>query len=423
MSDPRPKLVIIGNGMAATRLLDELLTIAGSADAIPYEVTVLGEEDAPGYNRILLSPWLADEINEDAVITHRFDWYKTNGLVLRTGDRVERVSLEQRCVHTVSGLQLAWDKLVFATGSRALRLPIPGVELEGVMCLRTLNEARRLKISAAGRGKAIVIGGGLLGLEAACGLLASGMKVSVVHNGEWLMNRQLDQEAGKFLANALHKRGLEIHVNANSEAFVAADSNKGSGCKTVAALQMADGRHLPCDVAVMALGITPEVTLAKEAGIVCRRGIAVDNYLRSSAADVYALGECSQIGNEMFGLVAPIWQQASVLAKRLCRINCEAWQSEVLPTRLKVSGIEVFSAGDLENVEACESLIWRDTNAGHYRRFWLRNGRLQAVVMVGSAEQGNECFDLIQQQIRIDDPVSLMLGQLPQLRTQLPEVA
>ncbi len=394
------RLVIIGNGMAATKLLDELV----ARDARRFAITVIGEEAAAGYNRIMLSPWLAGEKSRSELITHPRDWYEQHGITLLSGDPAAAIDSDQQCVITASGVRVQWDQLVIATGSRAAMLPIPGNRLGNVFCFRTLEDAQRMQQFARRGGNAVVIGGGLLGLEAAYGLNRLGMQVSVVHNGDWLMNRQLDQEAGIKLAECLRQRGIAVHVASNSEAFV--------GDANVEGLKLADGTLLPCSLAVIGIGITPEISLARAAGLQCERAIVADTMMRTSVSNISALGECCQINGQLFGMIAPIYQQARVLARRLCQEETEGYQSEVLPTRLKVSGVDVFSAGDLMALDDCRTLVWRDPKLGHYKRLWLRDGRLVAAVLFGDASNGGDYFDLIQQGRRIQDPAALLFGEV-----------
>jgi nitrite reductase (NADH) large subunit len=394
----RLRLLIIGNGMAATRLLDELV----KRDAHRYAITVIGEEAVAGYNRIMLSPWLAQEKSLPDVITHDAAWYLQHGIALHSGDPVCQLETNQRQAITASGACFQWDHLVLATGSRAARLPIVGNDLPGVYTFRTLDDAQRMQQLAQHGGHAVVIGGGLLGLEAAYGLSRQGMNVSVVHNGDWLMNRQLDQEAGLLLQACLNARGIEVHTGAHSDCFV--------GTEHVEALQLQNGQRIDCDLAVMGIGVVPEISLARRAGVCCERAIVTDQRLRTSIDGISALGECCQIDGELFGMVAPIYQQARVLACRLLGEESESYQREVLPTRLKVSGVDVFSAGDLTDLTQCRTLVWRDPVRGHYRRLWLRHSRLVATVLFGDVQDGHHYFELIQSQQRIIDPAALLLG-------------
>lgn len=401
------RLLIIGNGMAATRLLDELLVrgVPGS------DMAVVGEESAPGYNRINLSPWLAGEKSLAQLITHEAAWYAEQGIALYSGDSVAEVRLAAREAVLASGQVLGYQQLVFATGSRATRLSIPGHDLAGVHVFRNLVDAEMIAERALAGQRAVVIGGGLLGLEAAWGLCQRGLRVSVVHNGEWLMNRQLDAEAGVLLAAALSARGMQVHLNARSDAFLA-DSISGNALGGLRLSQAGhEGVHkvLPCDLAIMSLGITPEIRVAAAAGLLCARAIRVDGWLRSSAPDVFALGECCEIDGESFGLVAPIYQQANILADTLVGTRHVGYRRIASPTRLKVSGIDLFSAGELHDLSDCQSVAWRDAERGHYRRLWFRHRQLIAAVLYGDVDDGNAFFDVIEQGMPAADPVALML--------------
>ncbi|MFD0949076.1 NAD(P)/FAD-dependent oxidoreductase [Paraperlucidibaca wandonensis] len=395
------RLLIIGNGMAATRLLDELLARGMSGS----DIAVVGEEDAHGYNRIALSPWLAGEKSLEQLITHDAEWYAAHDIALYLADPVVSVAIAKREVCLASGRVLAWQQLVFATGSRATRLSIPGHDLAGVNVFRSLADAEAIAATAVAGQRAVVIGGGLLGLEAAWGLRQRGLEVSVVHNGEWLMNRQLDAEAGALLAQALNARGIALHFGARSEAFV------GDGELAGLRLRLSAGQEqiLPCELAIMSLGITPEMSLAISAGLRCARAICVDAWLRSSAENVFALGECCEIDGESFGLVAPIYQQAKILADTLIGVCNLGYRRIASPTRLKVTGIDLFSAGELHDLADCKSIAWRDTQRGHYRRLWFRHHQLIAAVLFGDVDDGGAFFDVIEQGLPVADPVALML--------------
>ncbi len=393
----RPRLLIIGNGMAATRLLEELLAL-DIADAI----TVVGEEPQPGYNRILLSPWLAGETELRDVVTHPVSWYQQQDITLLCGDPVIAVDTGRRIAITRSGISLAWDRLVFATGSRAARLRVPGGELANVLGFRSLQDAMDIRARAPDGGRAVVIGGGLLGLEAAHGLNRLGMAVSIVHRGPWLMHRQLDQGAGEFLAATLQARGIDSLTGVETACL--------QGDSRVTALVLADGRTLPCELAVVAIGIEPETALAREAGLRCDLGICTDRWLQTSVSGIYALGECCQVAGESFGMVGPIYQQAEVLARRLAGREHPGFQSAALSTRLKVSGIELFSSGDLDQLQGCRTLTWQDPFNRHYRRLWLREGKLVATVLFGDTSAGNDYHGLIIQQTAVADPQTLLFG-------------
>ncbi|GAB3316127.1 NAD(P)/FAD-dependent oxidoreductase [Haliea atlantica] len=394
----RQRLLVVGNGMAATRLLDELLR----RDAGRFQVTVVGAEAEPGYNRVLLSPLLAGEAAEAELITHDRDWYRERGIALHCGDSVTWLCTRERRARTASGRELAWDQLVLATGARAARPAVPGIALDNVIALRSLADARWLGQRAEAGGRAIVVGGGLLGLEAACALQARGMQVSVLQRGPWLMNRQLDAEAGSLLAERLARRGVDCQTGARLSELLGADAVSG--------VCLEDGRRLECDLVVLAAGIEPRTELARAAGLRCDRGVCVDPWLRTSATGVHALGECCQIGEELFGLVAPVYRQAEVLGRTLAGEAVPGYRSEPAPTRLKVSGLEVFSAGQPCCGEAIRSLAWRDPVAGHYRRLWLRAGRLVGAVLLGETRDGQQYFDRIQSAQAVEDSDRLLLG-------------
>jgi len=415
----KPKLLIVGFGMAAGRLLQEVQLLAPGL----FDITVIGEDPQAAYNRILLSPLLAGESEASILPLQTSSWYQSNGIDVQTGDPVTDLDVEQRVAHTASGKQYPWDLLVLATGSRAARLPLPGAELSGIVSLRTLDEANevmaRLNNETASDRRAVVVGGGVLGLEAACALQNRGVATTVVHNASWPMNRQLDCEAGEYLAATLAARNIRFISDAQCDHFVAT----ADGAR-VAALQMGDGETLACDLVIMAVGIIPEVSLARQTKLSVARAINVDGWLRSDVTGVFALGECCEIDGEQFGLVAPIYRQAQVLAEVLQRCATSGAKADVsdiapytrqaLPTRLKVSGVHVFSAGCLDDVveppaHAQRSLAWRDRDNLEYRRLWWQEGRLQAAVMFGEIGDSAIYEQLIEQQVPVQATVRALL--------------
>ncbi|MEX2332938.1 MAG: FAD-dependent oxidoreductase [Pseudohongiella sp.] len=393
------KLVIIGNGMAGSRLLQELVKL----DNEQLSITVIGAEPGPAYNRILLSSWLSGQVSEAEMALATRDWYQRHEIRVYDNDPVIHIDCEQKQITTYTKNVIDWDYLVLATGSRANRLNVPGREANGVMCLRSLQDARDLHKLIRPDASAVVIGGGLLGLEAACSLADQGMSVTVVHNAGWPMNRQLDEEAGNHLADSLRLRGIRFHGDANCSHFNTTDNGS-----QLASLELADGTVLPCSIAIMALGITPEVELAHTIELKTDRAIKVDAWLQTSKPDIFALGECCQIGEDVFGLVAPVYQQARILAMVLntcassyANANIRAlpcYHHQPTPTRLKVSGVDVFYAGDINTSAHNKSMIWRDAQQGHYRRLWWRDNTLQAVVMFGDVSDGNRYAQLIETQ-------------------------
>lgn len=402
-------LVIIGNGMAASSLLSELV----ETDSECFNITVIGAEPGPAYNRILLSAWLSGNMSADEITLKPRSWYRRHGISLHDNDPVISVDTVIQRITTLQGREFDYDFLVFATGSSATRLAIPGSGMPGVMCLRSLQDARSLQQRIKADAPAVVIGGGLLGLEAACSLADQGMAVNVLHNAAWPMNRQLDAEAGARLRENLLQRGIGFIGEANCCAF--------ESCQTgeLTATVLSDGRRIDSSIAVMALGITPEITLAAQSGLHIERAIVVDGWLRSSCNKVFALGECCQLDKELFGLVEPIYKQAKVLATVLrasargAGSNIERlprYHHKFAPTRLKVSGVEVFSAGNPAAPAFDRSMAWRDEHRGHYRRLWWQNKRLVAAVMFGDASDGAEIARLIEDGCQIELPQRVLYG-------------
>lgn len=404
-------LVIIGNGMAASRLLSELV----ESDSERFNITVIGAEPGPAYNRILLSAWLSGAMSDDEITLKPRSWYLRHGINLHDNDPVMTVDTVVQRITTAQGREFDYDLLVFATGSSATRLTIPGNTIPGVMCLRSLQDARSLQQQIKADAPAVVIGGGLLGLEAACSLADQGMAVNVLHNAAWPMNRQLDAEAGARLLENLQTRGIGFIGEANCCAF----ENDRNGKLTATVL--GDGRRINSCIAVMALGITPQITLAAQSGLHVERAIVVDGWLRSSCDKVFALGECCQLDKELFGLVEPIYKQAKVLATVLhasargAGSNIERlprYHHQTAPTRLKVSGVEVFSAGNLAAPAFDRSMAWRDEHRGHYRRLWWQNKRLVAAVMFGDTSNAAEVARLIEDGCQIESPRRVLYGLL-----------
>ena len=393
------RLVIAGNGMAAQRLLEQL----SQRGDYGYRIDVISDEPHGGYNRILLSPWLAGDTDSKQLITHPLDWYRQQHINLHRRQRITVLDRARQQLVSTDGSIFPYDTLVLATGSRPRQLLIPGHQLAGVITLRTLDDARQIQQRARTDTRAVVIGGGLLGLETAWGLHCRGMQVTVLHNGDWLMQRQLDSDAGHYLAGAFRQRGIEIITGVRSEAFLG-DSH---GVRSVA---LADGRQLPCSLAVISIGIEPNKALAAEAGLDCDRGVLVDRWLRSSDDNIRALGECCQIGDETFGLVEPIYRQAEILARQLTDESGPGYQSMAQPTRLKVSGMQVFSAGHPAAFDDARRLTWRDPKQGHYGSLYLRGERLQAAVLLGDCSAGAECFAHIKNGTAVTDPSQLLLG-------------
>ena len=380
----KQRLVVIGNGMAGCRAVEEM----HKRDPDRYEVVIFGAEPRVNYNRILLSPVLAGEKSFDEIVINDQAWYDDNAVVLHSGRKVTAIDLEGRTVTAEGGLVVAYDRLLLATGSDPVRLPLPGADLAGVVTFRDLDDVEAMiGACSAPEAKAVVIGGGLLGLEAAYGLARRGMAATVVHLMDVLMERQLDASAGHLLTQALGDRGVQTMLGAQSEEIVGASGR-------VAGLRLKDGRVLPCDLLVMAVGIRPSTALAKAAGLQVNRGVVVDDAMRTSDPNVYAVGECVEHRGQVYGLVAPIWEMCRAAAEALTDGD-GAYEGSMLSTRLKVSGVDVFSAGDFSGGEGCEDIVFRDAGRGVYKRLVLERGRLAGAVLFGDAADGGWYFDLI----------------------------
>jgi len=380
----RQKLVVVGNGMAGMRTVEELLKL----EPHKYDITVFGAEPRVNYNRILLSPVLAGEKQAEDIVLHPRAWYEEHGITLYAGDPVEAIDRRRRIVRARSGLTVAYDRLLLAIGSSPFIVPVPGAQLAGVVGFRDLDDVDTMLAAARRGGHAVVIGGGLLGLEAANGLLRQGMDVTVVHLSDSLMNQQLDPQAALLLKAALERRGLRILLGAQTEAIL--------GESKVEALRFADGREIPADLVVMAAGVRPNVALARAAGLHCERAIVVDDTLQTYDPRIYAVGECVQHRKATFGLVAPIWDQARVCAGHLAGLGHRRYVQQATATKLKVTGIDLYSAGDILGGEGSEDLVLRDRQSGVYKRLVLAGNRVTGAVLYGDVGDGPWYFDLIQ---------------------------
>ncbi|SEQ08085.1 nitrite reductase [NAD(P)H], small subunit [Solimonas aquatica] len=385
----KPRLVVVGNGMAGMRVIDELLETAPDL----YQIEVFGAEPHGNYNRILLSPLLAGEKKLPDLMLHAPAWYAERGIAFHGGDAVLGIDRRQRIVRSASGLETAYDRLLIATGSRPVVLPIPGVELAGVTTFRDLADVEKMIAATATRGRAVVIGGGLLGLEAAHGLAKRGMQVSVVHLMDRLMERQLDAPAAELLRQTLEEREIAVLLEAQTEAIL--------GAGHVNAVRLKDGTELPADLVVMAVGIKPEIALAQRAGLRCERGILVNDTMQTFDPRVYAVGECVQHRGRTYGLVDPLWGQAYVCAAHLAERGYSRYRGSQLATQLKVAGVQVFSAGDFMGGEGSEDLVLRDPQRGIYKRLVLKDNRVTGAVLFGDTRDGPWYFELINDQREI----------------------
>lgn len=379
----RPKLVIIGNGMAAGRVLDELFDRAPDR----YAVTLFGSEPRVNYDRIMLSPVLAGEKSFEDIIIHDNAWYAKHAVALRKGETVTGIDRAAKTVQTVQGHVESYDKLILATGSTPIVIPVHGADLPGVVTFRDLDDVETMLRQAAKGGNAVVIGGGLLGLEAAAGLKAKGMAVTVIHLMPTLMERQLDPSAGYLLQKALERRGIEVLTSANTQVIL--------GDAKVEKVKLDDGRIMPADIVVMAVGIRPNARLAKETGLSVGRGIKVDDSMRTSDEDIYAVGECVEHRGQCYGLVAPLYEMAKVLAAQLAGDDSASYAGSVTSTKLKVTGIDVFSAGDFSEGDESDEIVLRDPSRGVYKRIVLRGNHIAGAVLYGDTGDGPWLFDLL----------------------------
>ncbi len=380
MSSDRPeraRLVVVGNGMAGMRTVEELLSRAPDR----FDITVIGAEPHPNYNRIMLSSVLAGDKSLDEIVLNPRAWYDAHGISLIAGGRVTALDPAARQVALADGTAIAYDRLLLATGSKPIAPPIAGIDLPNVRAFRDIADVEAMLAAAQGGGRAVVIGGGLLGLEAAWGLKRRGMEVALVHLMPTLMERQLDVAAGALLRRDLEARGIGFFVNGQTEAIV------GEG--RAEAVQLADGRQIPADFVVLAIGIRPNIDLARQAKLDVNRGILVGDDMRTSDADIYAVGECIEHNGQVFGLVAPLWEQAKVCGARLAGDTAAVYEPPPIFTSLKITGVDVFSAGVLAASDECdEELTLHDAAGGLYKKVILRDDRVVGSVLYGSVADG-----------------------------------
>jgi nitrite reductase (NADH) large subunit len=388
------RLVLIGNGMAGVRTLEELLKIAPDL----YDITVFGAEPHPNYNRILLSPVLAGEQTLEQIVLNPLEWYAEHGITLHLGKQVVSVDRTKRVVTAADGTTAAYDRLLIATGSNPFILPVPGKDLQGVIAYRDIADTRAMIDAAATFKHAVVIGGGLLGLEAANGLAKRGMQVSVVHLMPWLMERQLDDTAGKLLQKSLNQRGLDFHMGAQTEALLGNPSGR------VRAVKLKDGTELPADLVVMAAGIRPNTTLAEKIGLHCSRGIVVSDTMQTvTDPRIYAVGECAAHRGIAYGLVAPLFEQGKVCATHLAHFGIGRYTGSQTSTKLKVTGIDLFSAGNFSGGEGTEEIILSDPTAGVYKKLVIQGDRLIGACLYGDTVDGSWYFKLLREGRSIND--------------------
>jgi nitrite reductase (NADH) large subunit len=390
----KQRLVVIGNGMAGMKTVEELLSAAPEK----YHITVFGAEPYGNYNRIMLSSVLCgDKTMEDIVINDR-QWYADNGICLYAGQdkAVVRIDRVRRKVYAKDGTSAAYDRLLIATGSNPVVLAIPGNNLEGVISFRDIFDVNKMLAYSRCHNKAVVLGGGLLGLEAANGLVLRGMDVTVIHNNAVLLNRQMDRQAGEMLRKELELKGLKFKMAAKTQQLLGDENGH------IKAVRFEDGSELECDLFVMAIGVRPNMALAQEAGIYCQKGIVVNDTLQSYDPSIYAVGECIQHRGDTFGLVAPLFEQAKVCANHLSAHGVAEYSTLPTATKLKVTGINLFSVGDFIGDKSCESIHFTDSALGIYKKLVIKANRLIGVVLYGDTADGNWYQELLEKH----EPVS-----------------
>ncbi len=405
------KLVVVGAGMASGRMLEHLF----EAEPNAFDVTLFGAEPRGNYNRIMLSPVLAGEKAFEQIVTHDTDWYAANRVTCRFGETVTRIDRKRKVVLTAGG-EARYDKLVVATGSAPFIIPVAGRDLPGVMAFRDLDDVNAM-IAAAKKpnARAVVIGGGLLGLEAAAALRGRGMEVVVLHLMGHLMERQLDPAAGYLLKKELEDRGIRIHTEAQTKAIL--------GDERAEAVLLDDGTIYPADIVVMAVGIRPETRIATDAGLHVERGIVVDDRMMSSDSDILAIGECVEHEGICYGLVAPLYDMAKVAARTLVGEEA-AFRPVETATQLKVTGVSLYSAGDFAEADDREEIVLRDASAGVYKRLVLKDNRIMGAVLYGETSDGGWFFDMLRRGTDVSDMrETLIFGQAYQGGGQLDPMA
>ena len=401
------KLVLVGNGMAGVRAVEELIKLAPDL----YDITVFGAEPHPNYNRILLSPVLAGEQTVDQIILNSWEWYAENHITLHAGTRVTEVDRVKRIVRAEAGdgsmVEAPYDRLLMCTGSNPFILPVPGKDLKGVIAYRDIADTNTMIETAKTHKHAVVIGGGLLGLEAANGLMLRGMSVTVVHVNAWLMERQLDDVAGSLLRKSLEERGLQFRLNAQTQELV----DDGNG--RVKAVKFKDGTDVPADLVVMAVGIRPNTALAESMRLHCNRGIVVNDTMQTvTDARIYSVGECAAHRGIAYGLVAPLFEQSKVAANHLAQFGIGRYMGSLTSTKLKVTGIDLFSAGNFMGGEGTEEIVMSDPFGGVYKKLVIKDDKLIGACLYGDTVDGSWYFKLLRDGRSVSDiREKLMFGE------------
>ncbi|HTG68183.1 MAG TPA: nitrite reductase large subunit NirB [Candidatus Udaeobacter sp.] len=379
----KKKLVLIGNGMAGVNCIEQILKLVPNR----YDITIFGSEPHPNYNRIMLSSVLAGDADINDIVINSWEWYRENNIILHAGHTVSNIDTKRKIVSTESGIQVPYDEVIIATGSLPFMLPLPGADKKGVIAFRDIKDCETMMETAKKYKKAVVIGGGLLGLEAARGLLNLNMEVSVVHSNKILMNRQMDETGGIMLQKELQQQGMKFLLGKHTEKIL--------GKARVTGLRFTDGSEESADLVVMAVGIKPNMAMAKKSGIEVNRGILVNDFMETNIPNVYSVGECVEHRGISYGLVAPLYEQAAVLAKKLAGLETEGYHGSVVSTKLKVSGVDVFSAGQyLDDVDT-RAVRVQDEFGGVYKKVVIQNGKVVGAVLFGDISDGARLFAMI----------------------------
>ncbi|ENH97156.1 assimilatory nitrite reductase NasD [Gracilibacillus halophilus YIM-C55.5] len=387
----KQKLVLIGNGMAGIRTIEEILKLLPNH----FEITVFGKEPYPNYNRIQLSKVLQGDTEIKDITLNEWQWYEDNGILFYPGETVTAIDKQAQVIYTDKGKETPYDSLIIATGSNPFMLPLPGADKEGVTAFRDIKDCETMIDSSKQYQRAAVIGGGLLGLEAARGLLNLGMEVDVIHLSDYLMERQLDRTAGDLLRKELESQGMNFLMEKQTTEI--------TGKKRVNGVKFADGGSIPTDLVVMAVGIKPNVRLAQDSGIEVNKGIVVNNHMETNVPNIYAVGECAEHNQMVYGLVAPLYEQGKALAKHICGMNHQGYTGSVLSTQLKVSGVDVFSTGLINETNDTKSIKvfdeWRNT----YKKILVQDDTLKGAVLFGDTKEGTKLLSLIKKGANVEE--------------------
>lgn len=397
----KQKLVVIGNGMAGARCVQNII----NENPNLYKITMFGREPHANYSRIMLSSVLQGETSLEDIVINKKSWYEKNSIQLFSGETVTKIDKENKYVKTDKCREVSYDKLIIATGSSPLILPLPGSDKEGVISFRTIEDCQRIVEVAKKYKKAVVIGGGLLGLEAARGLLNIGMKVDVVHKSRFLMDKQLDQEASLMLQSELERQGMNFLLEKDTEEIV--------GRKRVEGIRFKNGDFVEADLVVMSVGVRPNVQLAQKSGIQTNKGILVNDFLTTRSRDIYAVGECAEHEGMVYGLVKPLYEQGEVLAQHLCGKNPTGYRGSVLSTQLKISGVDVFSVGQFIEDKTTKTIHYQNECDGVYKKVIFRGNKVIGAVLFGDAQQGPKLLDVIVKQKVVSDKDKASLLESP----------